>query len=244
LALDNRLQQLTVFWIPLVFIVVLAITTKFFFNYIRAGKKFFDSRLQLLYLNIGFTTIIPCLFDLTKHFYIARHHRYCLSAFPAAVILVALAISHCQRKTRFFIMLAAICIYVPFAFYFLQCDYKLPGENYRTLGQILIGARKSDAILVDYCFPVNLIAIAHYLSVEKELIGRSAYEPLDNQEEDIKIILKDKEGVYLVKVGPSDLKIHFYEKWLQQHAIKVKEWNFSKTDFCKYFVPLKDRVFF
>jgi len=205
----------------------------------------FDPGVQLLYLNLLFAIVLPVVFDIVRNLHMSGNHRYVLGALPAAFVLFALALSSFRTKEIILVLLAALCTWMPMYAVFAKSESRTY-EDYRALVHCLAEARDTDAIVVNYFYPSDVVGVARYMPVEKWIIGWYSPRHLADLRNDLLPLIRGKTGVYLVWLGPGPLPImEPIEKWLEENARQEKVWLFSKRfiDYCKYFVPKQGAVF-
>lgn len=205
----------------------------------------FNSDYQLLYLNVFLASALPVVFDILKNAHMSTNHRYVLTALPAAYVLFSVALSKCHRKALFLVVLIAVSTWMPLYMVYAKSESRRE-EDYRAIGRCLANADDSDAIIISYYYPINAIGVARYMPVEKKIIGWCSLNHSGDLSHDLLPLIKDKKGVYLVRVGPGyGGQMHPIRKWLQENTREKKTWLFSKIfrEDCQYFVPRQGTVF-
>ena len=213
----------------------------------------FDQRVNLLYLNVAASIVLPTICDLIKSTRTAIHSRYALECLGPAFILAAIALSKCRKRTQVCIGLLAICAWIPAYWTFVATEGPM-GENYKAIARLLARAKENEVIIATGHYCSSLLAVAYYLPTNNTIIGQfnSIFggPPPDNSQQVLQSI-KGKSGVYFVDLSFNEG--HYpLEDSLQQHAKLEKQYIFysvpAKLIFpCKYrvlhFVPKEGDIF-
>jgi hypothetical protein len=142
--------------------------------------------------------------------------RYALAGFPAALLLVALAVEQLPARARAGFPVLIVLAWSAGAWPLLTRPSR-PGAAYGTLGQALQARLSPSDLVLVHSIPSGVIALSRYL--DRELTLASWVAPLAQRRipDDLEALLRGRRRVALVQVHHLSQPAPA-EAWLRQHA--------------------------
>jgi hypothetical protein len=193
----------------------------------RSRLRVFASRRLLLWGWVAAACVGPLVFDVLRHTTTANVPRYVLAGLPAAMLLVALAMSELPTKIHLPLLSAMLLAWLPGAWANLSSTPR-PWEPYPDVDARLENwARPGDVVLI-HSVPSGVIGVARYLRREIPLVSWVPQLGTRRMPDDLHRMLAGHRRAALVK-------IHYLgepapaEPWLREHARFLGEDRFPAS---------------
>lgn len=209
----------------------------------RRYRHLFSRERLLLWFWLAAACGGPLVFDLLRHTTTTAVPRYVLAGLPAAVLLLAVAMSRLPLKGQAAFLIALIAAWLPGSVAPATASDPRPWEPYRELDiRLETWARPGDAVVVA-SIPSGLVGVARYL--RRDLPLSAWVGQLGNRRvpEDLERLLTGRRRVALVSihdVGGSAAP----QAWLRSHARLLGHDSFrSSRAEVLYFEPAGGEIF-
>jgi len=205
-------------------------------------RRLFASRLLLLWAGVVAACLGPLAFDVLRHTTTVTVPRYALAALPAAMLLIALALSLLPPKAHAAALSVILLAWLPGSRANLSTVSR-PWEPYRALDADLESwARPGDLVLA-HSIPSGVIGIARYLREDIPLASWVPQLGTRAMPVDLERLLAGSCRIALVKIHDVGAPAPA-EPWLQAHARLLGRAAFrsSKAEIL-YFAPAEGDAF-
>ncbi|MGH2373602.1 MAG: glycosyltransferase family 39 protein [Gemmatimonadales bacterium] len=179
-------------------------------------RRMFSRRRLLLWGWVAAACVGPLVFDLVLHTKTTDFPRYALAGLPAAMLLVALGMSHLPPKIRFAFLSALLLAWLPGSPAILSRAPR-PSEAYREVGARLESRARPDDVVLVQSTPPGVIGVARYLRRDIPLASWVAALQGRRVPADLQLLLGARSRVALVKIHDVGGTVRA-EPWLLAHT--------------------------
>jgi hypothetical protein len=186
----------------------------------------------------------PLAFDLARATTTSSIPRYVLPGLPAALLLVALALSRLPPRAHLGLLGLLLVAWIPGAWKVAAARVPRPNQPYTVLdARLEAWARPGDVVLVR-SIPSGVVGVARYLTHDIPIVAWVTQLETRRVPADLQRILRGRRRVALVTVhalGTSDP----VGPWLSANARLLGRETFRRsTAEIQYFAPARGEVFF
>lgn len=212
----------------------------------RAGsiRDLFSRRALLLWGSLLAACAGPLVFDLLRQTTTSAIPRYVLAGLPAALLLVALALSRLPSRMHVAFLGLLLLAWLPATWKAATARLPRPGQPYPVLAARLEAwARPGDVVLV-HSIPSGVVGLSRYLRSDIPVVAWVTQLGTRRVPADLERILRGRRRAALLTIhalGAADP----VEPWLREHARLIGRESFRRSSAeLLYFAPANGEALF
>ena len=225
-------------------VVAMATGAAIVFELVRRGSggRAFSRPAGLLWLSLAGACVGPLVFDLLRHTMVSTIPRYALPGLPAALLLIAVAITSLPGRLQMAALGVILAAWLPGTWKVVRTRVPRPGQPYAAVAKRLEAwAQPGDVVLV-HSIPSGVIGVARYLKRDVPLAPWITQLGTRHVPEDLEHVLHGRRRVAVVSIhslGPDPV-----EPWLRAHArlLGLERFRWS-TATLVFFAPAAGETF-
>jgi hypothetical protein len=210
----------------------------------NSWREVFSRPALLLWGSLAAACTGPLVFDVIRQTTASTIPRYALSGLPAAVLLVALAMSRLPPRLHLAMLSALLLAWLPGTWKTATARVRRPWEPYpQVAARLASWARPGDAVLVRST-PTGVIGVARYLEREVPLAAWVTLLGTRRVPADLERILRGRQRAALVTIHAGGARDPV-DPWLRSHARLVRRETYPHSSAeVLYFAPASGGTFF
>jgi uncharacterized membrane protein len=217
----------------LALILVLAV-----FAAVKLSWRVFSKRRQLVWFWLATACLGPVVFDLLMGTYTTLVPRYAVAGMPAALLLIALALSRVRPAIGGLALLLILTAWLPGVRAILM-NTSRTWEPFREVASTLERTAIESEILIVHSIPSGVLGVARYVRKPLEMYSWVGQLKQRQSPEDVQFFMT-RPRIVLVKIHTVGEPAP-EETWLRDNADVVEELHIESADIL-YFVPRRERA--